>query len=107
MERDVFQHDEQHNMNIHKLQKTSLQVAWQRRSFEALVEGPGKNNLLMIRKGHLATNNKGMFEINKNDVLSEIFDCIPCKGITSTGWANAGRQMLGHNPALAPLAAGH
>ena len=29
MERDVFQNDEQHNMNIHKLQKSSLQVVWQ------------------------------------------------------------------------------
>ena len=45
----------------------------------------------MVWKGHLATNNKGMLEINKN-VLSEIFDCIPCKDITNTGGANAGRQ---------------
>ena len=60
----------------------------------------------MVWKGHLATNNKGMLEINKN-VLSEIFDCIPCKDITNTGGANAGRQMLGDNPALAPFVAGH
>ena len=48
MERDVFQNDEQHIMNIHKLQKSSLQVVWQSRSFEALVEGLGKNQIFMV-----------------------------------------------------------
>ena len=38
----------------------------------------------MVWKGHLATNNKGMFEINEN-VLSEIFDCIPCKDMQMLG----------------------
>ena len=59
----------------------------------------------MVWKSHLATNSRVLFEIHKN-VLSDFYRVSIFKHHKNTHGTNAGRRMLGNNPALAPFVAG-
>ena len=108
MERDVFQNDEQHNMNIHKLQKSSLQVVWQVDLLRLWLKVLVRTKFSWFENVTLQQTIADCSKDTRN-VSSEIYHFIRrhIKHHKKIHGTNPGRQMLGDNRPVAPLVVGH